>query len=195
MRFALRFAVSAVATLFATSVVACSGGGFGTNADLDPSASGGNEPALDTPATPTGAASAGEPLVVPSDLSSITLAQGFCGGAPGTCNGRHSYTLRFGASATLEKTVCVVTSDKTTGNETTSHPLSSAEVARVRDLLAKIRVSHEPFSSWDGMMYGLTVTSASGSNQAYSPEATCNHDGFTRIAAGWSDLWSTVSTL
>ena len=66
---------------------------------------------------------------------------------------------------------------------------------RVRDALAGLRESSEPFEkAYDGNMYVLSIASASGSSKDYSPQPTCNHSSFSKIL-GFDDVWKVVEGL
>jgi hypothetical protein len=136
------------------------------------------------------AASAGEPLDL-SDVTQVTVAQGYCGGAPGKCYGQRSFVVTFGTS-TLERSACV---EGDAGSDVTTRLLSAQDIQRIREALAGVRVSSDPHNALDGQMSVLTVTTAAGGAKDYSPEASCNHGRFTKIVAGWKELSATVFAL
>lgn len=194
MRNTVTVTVASLALATASALVACSG-------TLEPSGPASEEPRETTiPADDTAsesAGSAGQPTegttsLAFADATSIKVAVGYCGAAPGVCYGTSSSTIHF-ASATLEKTVdCETGSDA--GPTTTTRSLDDAELRRVRDALAAVRVTTDPRTSNDGRMYVLTVETPSG-DRHYSPEVNCGHGTVDKISAGFDTLWTTVTAL
>ena len=121
---------------------------------------------------------------------SITVARRYCGGRAFTCYGEQEFIVDLEAS-TLETSRCV--GDGGT-SEPTTRSLSTEEVQAVRDALARVRVASEKHCCLDGPMHSLTVTTRAG-KAAYSPDAMCNHDLYTKVVGGWDGLWATVSGL
>jgi len=186
---------STLALAFAITLVACSGGsdvGSSENGAPNGSSGGGG-------GAGSGASEGSTTPLDTSSATSVSLALGYCGGAPGTCNGQHSFTITF-ATSELEKSTCVPgevdpeTNRKTTTTAKTTRVLTADEMRRVREALLGVKKTSAPFAmQWDGNMHVLTVTSPEG-RKDYSPEASCNHQAFSKIV-GFDEAWKLVESL
>ena len=131
----------------------------------------------------------GDPVPTTNAVT-VVVGTGFCGGAPGTCNGREATTVDL-AKSSIESSACVASGDGGTSDTTTTRPLSTTQAAAIRAALGNLRFVHSKLESLDGRMEYVYITDTSGTTRRYSPEATCGGD-YDKIVEGFSELSKAV---